>query len=203
MAFIDTVPVREAEGEVRAMYARQQAQLGYVPNYSKVFSHRPEVNAAWGGLLGSIRANMDLRRYELVTLAAAQALGSSYCSLAHGQILERQFFPGGQLEAVARGEAGAPLSPLDRAIMAYAAQIARDASQVTAQDVQTLRDLGLSDAEIFDVAAAASARCFFSKLLDALGALPDAPYAALEAGLRAQLTVGRPISRGEVERLPE
>jgi len=37
MAFIQTVPVDQATGEVRALYERTQASLGYVPNYAKVF----------------------------------------------------------------------------------------------------------------------------------------------------------------------
>ena len=41
---------------------------------------------------------------------------------------------------------------------------------------------------------AAAARCFFSRTLDALGALPDASYSDLDADLRAALVVGRPIA---------
>jgi len=41
---------------------------------------------------------------------------------------------------------------------------------------------------------AASARCFFSKTLDALGVLPDAGYAELEPDVREALVVGRPIA---------
>ncbi|MBB3591519.1 hypothetical protein FHX08_001863 [Rhizobium sp. BK529] len=52
----------------------------------------------------------------------------------------------------------------------------------------------MSDAEIFDVTAAAAARCFFSKMLDALGAAPDHVYAErLDPKLRQSLTIGRPI----------
>ena len=87
MAFIETVPVSEATGDVRAIYERNQARMGYVPNYAKAFSLRPPVWAAWETLLTSIRANLDPRRYELVTVAAARAIACSYCSLAHGQIL--------------------------------------------------------------------------------------------------------------------
>lgn len=61
MAFIETFPVNQATGEVRAMYERAQANLGYVPNYAKVFSLRPEVMGAWSGLLASIWGHMDLR----------------------------------------------------------------------------------------------------------------------------------------------
>ena len=57
-----------------------------------------------------------------------------------------------------------------------------------------LRTHGLSDSEILDVAAAASARCFFSKLLDALGVQADAAYHELDPALSAVLTVGRPVA---------
>lgn len=202
MAFIDTVPVSEATGEVRAMYEKSQVGLGYVPNYAKIFSHRPAVMAAWGNLIGSIRTNLDLRRYELVTLAAARALSSSYCMLAHGTILRQKFFEPQALSAIAQDFTAADLAPVDVAIMAFAEQIVRDASAVTQADIQGLRDLGLSDAEIFDIAAATTARCFFSKLLDAMGAEPDSTYTQLEDELRAQLTVGRSISQEAVEPVP-
>jgi hypothetical protein len=57
----------------------------------------------------------------------------------------------------------------------FARDIARDASAVTSRQVDVLRSaFGLSEAEIFDIAAIASARCFFTKILDALGSEADA-----------------------------
>ena len=41
---------------------------------------------------------------------------------------------------------------------------------------------------------AAAARCFFSTVLDAVGAQPDATYAQVDGPLREALTVGRPIA---------
>lgn len=64
-----------------------------------------------------------------------------------------------------------------------------------------LRDLGLDDGEVFDVAATAAARCFFSKTLDAVGTEPDASYGAFGDELRQALTVGRPISEEALERI--
>lgn len=189
-------------GEVREQYARAQASVGYVPNYTQLFSLRPDVNAAWGTLLGAVRGTLDPRRYELVTLAAARALRSSYCSLAHGKVLRDAHHTPGEVQAIATQPESAGLDAVDVAVMAFAAQVARDAPSVSAADVQRLRDHGLSDAEIFDVAAAASARCFFSTLLDALGAEPDAAYGELEPGLRAALTVGRGISTQPTRTLP-
>ncbi len=201
MAFIDGIPVAQASGDVRSMYEKTQAAAGYVPNYAKVFSHRPQVMAAWSGLLASIRSNLDTRRYELATLAAARALHSSYCMLAHGSVLRRQCYSAEQLTAIAKNAATAGLAPADVAMMAFAEKVARDASSIVESDVRSLREHGFTDAEIFDIAATAAARCFFSKLLDALGAEPDAAFAALEDDLKRQLTPGRPISQQAPEKL--
>jgi hypothetical protein len=65
---------------------------------------------------------------------------------------------------------------------------------VTEGDVAQLRDLGYSDEEIFDIAATAAARCFFSKLLDALGVQADSSFNTLDPALREALTVGRPVA---------
>ena len=51
---------------------------GFVPNYSRAWSLRPEVLAAWRALLAAIRSHMDARRYELVTLIAASRLRCTY-----------------------------------------------------------------------------------------------------------------------------
>ena len=135
---------------------------------------------------------MDLRRYELVTLAAARRLRSSYCSLAHGKVLAEQF--GEPVREIARDRRAAGLDEVDVAVMDLAERVVDDASSIDEADLQRLRDLGLSDAEIMDVVLAAAARCFFAKTIDALGVLPDASYRELEPELREVLVVGRPIA---------
>jgi uncharacterized peroxidase-related enzyme len=202
MAFIRTIPVEQATGDARAMYERSQTRGGYVPNYAKVFSHRPEVMAAWGALLASIRGNLEARQYELVTLAAARALRSSYCMLAHGSVLREKFYSPAQLTAIAADFRHADLAPSDVAMMAFAERVARDAAAITEAEVQTLREHGFTDAQVFDIAAAAAARCFFSKLVDALGGLPDSAFGQLEDELKRELTPGRPISAESPERIP-
>ena len=79
--------------------------------------------------------------------------------------------------------------------MGFAAKVARAADTVTAEDVQDLRDLGLSDRDVLDVAFAVGARCFFATVLDAVGAQADRELAdALGQEVSALLTVGRPIA---------
>jgi alkylhydroperoxidase family enzyme len=161
-------------------------------NYERAFAARPEVYAAWQQLNGAIKAGMDLRRYELATLAAARRLRSSYCSLAHGSVLRDRFDEPVREIALAREHAG--LSEVDLAVMELAERVVDDATAIEERDLDRLRALGLEDAEIMDVVLAAAARCFFSKTLDALGVLPDASYSELEPELLEALVVGRPIA---------
>lgn len=199
MTFINTERPTEASGEVLKMYQRQQNHWGYVPNYAKVFCHRPEALARWGRLLAELRRPADDRRFELVTFAAAYKLKHSACSLAHGQQLAK-IIGKDKVLAIAEGREAEVLSEEEAAIVGFARSIADDASKVTAGQVANLKkNHGLNDAEIFDIAAIAAGRSFFTKLLDGLGCEPDVTYMGLDEELRQALTVGRPICHVPLE----
>lgn len=192
MAYIDTLESAGTDDELRAMYERQQAHWGYLPNYAKVFCHRPEIMKLWAQLQAGIKRHMDKRRFELVTFAAANALRSTLCSLAHGKVLT-EFFSTEDVQAMARGEAPQSLSAAEFTMMAFARKVARDASAVSRSDVEHLKEQGFTDAEIFDIAATAAARAFWTKVLDALGVEADAPFRTMDRDFTAAMTVGRPL----------
>jgi len=202
MAFIDTISASWVTGEAFAMYDRQQKHYGYVPNYATVFSHRPEVMRRWAELLAAIKRPMELRRFELATFAAAHELKSTLCTLAHGKAL-LAFFSTADVIAMARGETPSSLTAAEAALMRFARAVARDASSVTAGDVAELKGHGFSDAEVFDIAATAAGRAFFTKIIESLGVACDAPLGEMDASLREALTVGRPIELVEPDRLDE
>ena len=165
------------------------------PNYVAAFSQRADVYDTWQQLLDTIKTGMDPRRYELATLAAARRMRSSYCMLAHGSVLLDRFMPAEALQAVAVDHRAAGLDEVDVAVMDLAEKVADDATSVTQADVDRLRALGLSDRDVLDVVLTAAARCFFTKVVDGVGAQPDARYAALDPGLRDVLVLGRPIAQ--------
>ena len=192
MAYIETTNPQDAQGLLQEMYARQRDNYGYVPNYAQAFTPRPEILDLWARLLNGISKNLDPRLFELVTLSAALALKSSYCALAHGtQLLD--FFSPDQIVALAEGKGEGIVTPAEAIAMGYARAVAEDASSIDQQQVQRVMDAGFASEEVFDIAAAASARAFFTKLLDSLGAAPDREYAKLDPALLRALAVGRPI----------
>jgi uncharacterized peroxidase-related enzyme len=192
MSFIETIPEQHADNEVRAMYERQSSFYGYLPNYARVFSHRPEVMKLWADLQNGVRKHMDRRRFEIITFVAAHTLRSTLCSLAHGKALAKYLSQEDVLK-LARGEFPASLSVAEVAIVMFTRKMSRNASEVTAADIARLRDHGLADAEIFDVAAVAAARSFWTKVLESLGVEPDAPFHDLDAEFKHTLACGRPL----------
>jgi alkylhydroperoxidase family enzyme len=160
-------------------------------NFERAFEERPGVYAAWRGLVTAILENMELRRYELATFAAAQRLRSTYCSIMHGNVLRNQV--GEDIVAIVNDRDSA-LNEVDLAVMDLAERVVDDATSITEDDLQRLRDLGLTDPEIMDVVLAAAARCFFSKTLDALCVQADAQFQELAAELTDAFVVGRPIA---------
>jgi len=202
MAFIETTPANEATGEVRNMYERQQKSWGYVPNYAKVFCHRPEIIGLWANMLGGIRSHVDPRRFELVTLAAAHALRSSYCSLAHAKALS-EYFSTEDIRVMLEDSTDTvdSLTEGEVAMMAYARKVATHPSKITAGEVETLKSSGFSDAEIFDITAVATARAFFSGLVEGLGAEADVSFMEMDEELRRVLAVGRPVGFRKLDRL--
>lgn len=193
MTFIATVPESSAGDDLSAIYTSAQEALGYVPNYTRTFSHRPGLYRAWTNLVKNVSSVMDPRRYELATMGAAITLRSSYCTLAHGEKLLGLGWTEDEVRSLSAPDFGEDLSPDESAIVRYAAKVTGDASSVTETDIEELRGHGLTDAEIFDVAAAAAARSFFSKVLDATGTLPDPVFMEKIPGLVEDLSVGRRI----------
>ena len=59
-------------------------------------------------------------------LAAARALRCSYCMLAHGAILRRDFYSADQLVEIAQDPADSDLSPAEATMMAFVDKLTRD-----------------------------------------------------------------------------
>jgi uncharacterized peroxidase-related enzyme len=184
-----------AADEVDEYLAQQTASWGYLPNYAAAFVSRPDIARAWAALNGAIRGGMDLRRYEIATIGAARALRSTYCTAAHSKFLRDDCGDEAAMIAIATGREPDALDAVDRAVLAFAEQVARDAASITEADVDALREVGLSDDEIGDVVFAAAARSFFTKVVDAFGAPADHQLGEhFPAEVRDALVVGRPIA---------
>ena len=188
MTIISTPEPDEVEGEAAELYAEDLEDFGYVPSHTRVMANNPAAFRAFEQLIRASIRTMDLRRYELVTLAAARAIGSQACLLAHGN-KSLKVFAEDELARIARDYRDAGLSEVEVAMMEFAGKLSRDSAAMTDADSLRLRELGLSDDEIVDIALAASARNFYSRALHALAVPVDVPP-GLSPELRDALLTG-------------
>ncbi|GAA2104262.1 hypothetical protein GCM10009841_22070 [Microlunatus panaciterrae] len=191
--FIETIPEDAAEGPLAEFYQLQKGVWGFLPDFATAFSTRPEIAMAWSVLNKTVRDGMDRRRFEIATIGAARALRSTYCTAAHSKFLRDACGDEPTMIAIAEDPSGGRLNDQDRAVYEFAARVAKDAASIEQSDVDRLRELGLSDRDVADVVFAVAARCFFTRVLDGLGAQLDAQTAATFAPeILETMVVGRP-----------
>jgi uncharacterized protein YciW len=177
------------------LFAGDREAGGYVMNLSRVWAHLPEAHDDLFALLGRCAeaAGLTFRQRAVLVSALASTMGDPHCSLAWGTRLAGEA-GAGVAAAVLRGDDGGLDIP-ERALAAWARQVARDPNGTDAADVETLRVAGFHDGQVVALTAFVALRIAFSTVNDALGARPDRELvdAAPEA-VRAAVTYGRPVA---------
>lgn len=174
MSIIATPEPTEVAGLAAEFYEDDLTHMGYVPEHTRVMAVNPEAYAAWEKLVGAIAHPLGIRRYELVTLAAARGVRSEHCLLAHGNKTLR-YIDEDLLTRIARDYRTAGLTEAEVAMMEFAEKVSTSSHEMTDADSLRLRDLGFTDREIVDIALAAAARNYFSRAIQALGVAVDVP----------------------------
>lgn len=188
--FLPEPPTNEA---VEAAYAEDLDDLGYVMNASRLWGWDPQ---SWDALFGVVGRATELggltfRQRGILVAATAASIHDSYCSMAWGNKLAAKAGPA--LAAGVLSGDDTDLSPEEHVLAQWARTVATDPNATTAADVQSLRDAGFSDAQVFAITVFVAARMAFSTVNDALGAAPDALLvASLPHEVRQAVTYGRP-----------
>lgn len=174
---IETPDPATATGTVAEMYADDLDTDGLVYAHTRAMAVNPEAHDAFIALIRAVVPSIGVRAYELATLAAARAIGSGHCLLAHGRkTLDAGLMDDSQLQRLVADHRDADLSAAEVALMAYCEKLSTDSAAMTDADSQSLRDTGWTDRQIVDITLAAAARNFFSRSLQALAVpLDDVP----------------------------
>ena len=152
-------PVPELHGLPQDMQDRildVQAKAGFVPNVFLALAHRP---AEWRAFMAYHDAlllkegGLTKGEREMIIVATSAANQCLYCVVAHGAILrvyEKKPLIADQL---AINHRKADITPRQRAMLDFAMQVCEASHTVDEADVQSLRDHGFSDDDIWDIAA--------------------------------------------------
>jgi uncharacterized peroxidase-related enzyme len=190
--YLKTVSEAEATGEIAQIYRDEIASMGMVMNATRCWSARPDLLVPVERLLHQLRDgfSLGLVNFRLITLIVAKHVPSSYCSHVYFRTLSKALGREKVLSIHADFRT-AGLTEAEVAMLAYAQQIALDASKITEADIERLRAHGFSDLNIADIAFAASYRCFMSRYFDAVGATVEPDFLDEDPEVRAELAVGK------------
>ena len=184
--------------EAQRLFDEDLKGLGYVMNASRLWAHLPVALDRLSDLMGeTTRAGgLSLPQRAVLVTAAASALGDSYCTMAWGKKLAEATSPEVAAGVIRGGTEG--LDDAGEALARWARLLAGDPNAISPDDVQTLRDVGFDDSQIFAITAYVAFRLSFSMINDALGAVPDRELRiAVPEPVRLAVTFGRHHDTGD------
>jgi uncharacterized peroxidase-related enzyme len=148
------------------------APSGKPSDYFRLLAHDAPVlrertqlfNAIMYGRGGASRAER-----ELAAVATSRVNGCVYCASVHARLFNQLTKDTATIQRIFDDGVGAEIGARERAVVDYAVKLTHDPAGVTAADLEPLRALGASDAEILDITHAAAIFGWANRLLETLG----------------------------------
>jgi uncharacterized peroxidase-related enzyme len=144
--------IESAPAAAQPLLEGVKASLGIVPNLFRLTANSP---AALEGLVGLSTAlgkgKLDAATRERIALAVANVNGCDYCNAAHTYLATNVAkLPDNEIEA---NRSGRSLDAKIDAAVSFARKVAANRAQVTEADLDAVRSVGYSDAELVEIVA--------------------------------------------------
>ncbi len=172
MAWIEQVEESDATGPIAETYRKLIRQRGKLANILKVQSLNPAALDAhldlYMGLMFG-RSRLSRAERESIGVAVSAANRCEYCINHHVVALRQHESDVERIETIVSGkdydDLGARLSPM----LGYARKLTTDPAATVESDIQCMREAGLTDEEILDVALITAYFNFVNRLAVGLG----------------------------------
>src|SRR5579864_2985867 len=164
---------------LRKLFAKARERLGFVPNVFRVYAFRPERLSAWFAHYRQLHEptpNLSAADREMIAVVVSAANGCLYCLVAHGAALRAELGDPVLGERISYDWRRAGLDERRTAICAFAEKLTRQPRDMTREDLQALLEVGLTEAEAWDVAELAAMYNFTNRMAMATNMLPNVEY---------------------------
>ncbi len=165
--------------EVAELFHKCQEKLGLIPNVLLAYAHRPEKLAAFSRMYNDLMlgpSGLSKLEREMIAVAVSAENRCWYCLVAHGAAVRVLSGTPELGEAMALNHRYADLEPRQRAMIDFALKMTRASGEIEAADRETLRGHGLSEEDIWDVAAVAGFFNMSNRVASATGMVPNPEY---------------------------
>lgn len=183
LSWLRTPTYDELPEGVQMMLDSANEQAGMVPNVMKIFSLTPEHFTMWFDYYNFLQkrddSTLSRKEREMVALVVSSENECEYCLASHSAFL-RALDDSNNAKITAdilvHNYRRAELSERERAMCNFAMKMTKNAAEMTPDDLIPLRDIGLNDAEVFELAQVAAMFNFTNRLANALGWKPNEEY---------------------------
>jgi len=158
MSWIHETREDVADGALKDAYARIVRALGRVIPFYRAYSVSPPHLHAHLDFYERVAklGVMSKRRREMIAVAVSATNGCRDCTALHAGLLRAHRVPEDVVAALAtdpaRALAEGKVEGADAVVLGYALKLTRTPGAMRAEDVAALREAGLSETEVFEVA---------------------------------------------------
>jgi uncharacterized peroxidase-related enzyme len=171
----------ELPDRLQGLFAKARERLGFVPNVFRTYAFRPERLSAWFEHYRALHEpteHLDAADREMIAVVVSAANRCLYCLVAHGAALREALGDGVLGDRITFDWRRAGLNPRRRAICAFAEKLTVRPREVEEADLRSLREVGLTHDEVWDVAEIAAMYNFTNRMAMATNMLPNEEYHA-------------------------
>lgn len=176
---LDLPPVDPLPPETAKYFAICEEKLGLVPNVLKAYAFDIDKLNAFAALYNDLMlapSGLSKLEREMIAVVVSSANRCYYCQVAHGATV-RELSGNPELgEQMVMNYRVADISPRQRAMLDYAVALTEASAKVTETDRAALRDHGLSDRDIWDIAAVTGFFNMTNRLASGVDMRPNPEY---------------------------
>ncbi|MBC7179168.1 MAG: peroxidase-related enzyme [Roseovarius sp.] len=156
-------------------------KLGMIPNVLRAYAFDIDKLNAFTTLYNNLmlaESGLSKLEREMIAVVVSSINRCWYCQVAHGAAVRQLSGDPALGEAMVMNWRAARLDGRLAAMLGFAEKITRASSEITETDRQVLRDAGLSDRDIWDIANVAGFFNMTNRVASATGMQPNPDYHA-------------------------
>ena len=175
------LPQADLSAETEAYFDKCREKLGLVPNVLKAYAFDETKLRCFTDLYNNLMlGDSELTKLdrEMIAVVVSATNRCHYCIVAHGAAVRTLSGDPVFGDTLVANWRAADLTDRQRAMLDYAHTLTVDPESVSAEDADLLREAGLSDRAIWDVASVAAFFNMTNRVATATGMRPNPDYYA-------------------------
>ena len=182
---LDLPEVKDPDPDNAAYFRKCMDKLGLVPNVLRAYAWNQRKLGHFIALYNELMlgdSGLTKLEREMIAVAVSAANRCYYCEVAHGAAVRALSGEPELGEALVLNYRVAEVSPRQRAMLDFAVKLTEESHRIETPDRARLREVGFSDADIFDIAEVAGFFNMSNRVASAIDMRPNREYHAMARG---------------------